>query len=273
MLPYPVLGYRRLATAAVVLVMGCTPPSSAKPDVIAPPQSPAHAEPTTGEPAPAARPLEIGLGQSITLDDGTVVVVEQIVVESIEASPDDPRSYPAGTGATVVITVAGHRAELTKLSPPYPSVTVAWLHGVRIELHDTDGKIARVSLQRVTDRVLATESLRISKGERVRLHGTHDFTFVGHSHKSISAGMESPLMVNVDYHDGHPYPRTHSLFPPREATWAWEDLRFTLVEHQYDDFMVLTVDRLALEAAEPLDQPDGAPPPPTEDSAKPVMSE
>ena len=36
---------------------------------------------------------------------------------------------------------------------------------------------------------------------------------------------------------------------------------------------VLTVDRLALEAAGPLDQPDGAPPPPTDDSAKPVMSE
>ncbi len=207
---------------------------------------PSSSTPTrAAETAVATHP--VALGAAIELPDGTSLVVEDIMIEHIEPAPDDLAAYPGGSGATVRITVRGEVVTLTKLPAGYDGSPVAWLDDLKIELHDTDGKVAQLSVHRITSRALATERVRVQRGERVRLHDMVDFTFVSHSHKSVGPGQESPLMVNVDYHDGHPYPRTHSLFLPGEASWAWQDLRFTLAEHQYDEFMVLTVDRLALE--------------------------
>ncbi len=207
--------------------------------------------------SPAAPPVAapttqaVAIGTPIVLPDGASLVVDDIVVEAIEPAPGDSGAYPAGSGATVAITLAGVKVTLTKLSAGYRGAPVAWVHDLKVELHDTDGKVAHLSVHRVSERVLATEQIRIRRGERVRLHDTLDFTFVSHSHKSVMPGQESPLMVNVDYHDGHPYPRTHSLFPPREATWMWDDLRFTLGDYRYGDFMDLVVDRMALEPVLP----------------------
>ena len=251
MLRCRVLGHRGLSIAIAAVLAGCSssaPGDRASQVMTNDPKLPSS--PTSPpDPAPATRAAAIGT--PVALLDGRSLVVDDIVVETLEPAPGDRATYPAGSGATVTITLAGAKVTLTKLSAGYSGSPVAWVRDLRIELHDTDGKVAQLSVDRVSDRVLASERIRIRRGERVRLHDTLDFTFVGHSHKSVMAGQESPLMVNVDYHDGHRYPRTHSLFPPREVTWTWHDVRFTLGDYRYDEVMDLVVDRLALEPVMP----------------------
>lgn len=254
-----VLELRGLSIAITTVVAACSSPAPTNPTSPAMTNDPKPSLSPAAPPDPAPTTRAVAIGTPIELTDGTSLAVTDIVVETIAPAPDDPAAYPAGSGARVLITVGGDKVALTKLSAGYDASPVAWVRDLKIELHDTDGKVAQLSVHRVSDRVLASESIRIRRGERVRLHDTLDFTFVGHSHKSVMAGMESPLMVNVDYHDGHRYPRTHSLFPPREATWTWQDVRFTLGDYRYGDFMDLVVDRMALDPVMPprSDAPSG----------------
>lgn len=88
---------------------------------------------------------------------------------------------------------------------------------------------------------MARQTFRIARGETVRVHGRVDFRFVRHGHKLALEGTESPLMVDVAY-DG--VTATHHLYPPRDASWTWKDLKFTLLQYAYDDSMDLVVERV-----------------------------
>lgn len=127
-----------------VMLAGCrsTEPVSETP-VVAPA---VVEEPVTTEPPPppsVQRPTqEIALGGEISLDDETLLRVTDVVVEQIEASPDDPRSYPSGSGVSVTLAARRgaeeQRVTLTLLSAGYESQPEGVLHGYRITLLDVE---------------------------------------------------------------------------------------------------------------------------------------
>lgn len=85
----------------------------------------------------------VGLDETVALDDATSLRVVDVIIEEIEASPEDPQSYPAGSGisVTVVVVVRGgqeQRATLTQLSVGYESQAQGSLHGYRITLLDVE---------------------------------------------------------------------------------------------------------------------------------------
>lgn len=84
----------------------------------------------------------IGLGETIALDGETSLRVDDVIIEEIAASPDDPQSYPAGSGISVrVVLVRGgeeQRATLTQLSAGYESRGAGSLHGYRVTLVEVE---------------------------------------------------------------------------------------------------------------------------------------
>lgn len=245
---------RALPLLAISLLVGCAgrePSANEAPVVAVAPLATAPSPPQAPPVVPLAPNVTLAHGASVMLADGAMLSVEGIEVESIAASPDNPAAYPGGSGVTVRLMLAGQPLSLTRLSEGYRSSAVGWAFERRIELIDSDGKVARLAVHRVVDRVLASQPLRIRRGERVRLFEAVDFHFLGHTHKRTMGGDESPLMVVVDYHDGRGQPETASIYPPKVASWSRQDLRFTLGEYAYDDFMELVVDRLALEPLPP----------------------
>lgn len=111
-------------------------------------------EPATIEPEPAEEPEPVtqpatpkpthvvGLRESIALDGETSLHVADVTLEEIAASPEDPQSYPAGSGISVtVVAVRGgqeQRVTLTQLSAGYESRTEGSLYGYRITLLDVE---------------------------------------------------------------------------------------------------------------------------------------
>lgn len=157
---------------------------------------------------------------------------------------------------SVDVEVSGMVAALTKPGPnTSPDASTVWLRALRVELVGIEGDTAMVHLDRVTDRVIATETISISKGMRFKIAERVDFEFVRHGHKRTYAGQESPLMVEVDYHQGREPRRTYSLYPPEENDWQWEALRFVLLDWDYDSSMELRVEQLEMEPVAPVTPP------------------
>lgn len=81
-------------------------------------------------------------GEVVDLDPETALRVAGVTIEEIEASPEDPESYPAGSGISVTVVVErggdAQQATLTLLSSGYESHPQATLHGYRITLLDVE---------------------------------------------------------------------------------------------------------------------------------------
>lgn len=220
---------------AALLLLACGPARAPAPPIASTPM-------TTPTPSPRV-PLVFARGATLALGD-LRLVLEDIVSETIEAAPDDANAYPAGSGVTVTVSLGGERGSMTLLSPGYTSTPVSWLAGYRVELVRADDRGAQILVDRVTDRVAASQTIELRRGDAVQLHGRVRLEFRGHGHKMVEPGMESPLLVRVAF-DGRD--QQYALHPPREVTFWWQDLRFTLGRYTYDEAMEIVVDRLALE--------------------------
>lgn len=125
-------------------------------------------EPDVAEPVPTEGPVPVtptalrpthvvGLDETVTLDDATSLRVADVIIEEIAASPDDPESYPAGSGISVtVVVVRGgqeQRATLTQLSAGYESQAQGTLHGYRITLLDVEQPHRSPRVALATERV------------------------------------------------------------------------------------------------------------------------
>jgi hypothetical protein len=83
--------------------------------------------------------LELKPHESVKLADGTTLTFVDYTVEEIAASPDDPKSYPAGSGVTFSFKLEkkGHAPEtllLSDLSAGYDSKRVGEGLGWKVTL-------------------------------------------------------------------------------------------------------------------------------------------
>ena len=195
--------------------------------------------------------IELGKPVPVGDDVGTTITLTNYIVEAIAASPGG--SYPAGSGTTLHITIAGEPLQLTELSAGYESQRVAWTSAYRVELvsHSDKPPRASVLVDEIGREPLAgsTRQARVERGKTVALGDGLALRFTGHGHKMVQAGgPPSPLIVRVEYLSGiQPLEaKSYNLDLPEESTWRWRDRHFRLGEHGYDSFMVLEVGRLPL---------------------------
>lgn len=193
--------------------------------------------------------LETGQAVSLGLDVGEIELVS-VVSESIEPSPVDPDAYPAGSGTTMSLLLAGTPIEFSELSAGYGSSKIAYAGNLRAELisYDANQGSVVVHVDKLVPRkaTLLQPSIRLQVREPLLIEAGVEVQFLGHSHKSISAGQTSPLIVYMRYESaGRIVEQQHNLFKP--YSWVWERYRFEIVSHEYDEHMVLRISKLALE--------------------------
>lgn len=239
------------------LALGCanrsapTEPEVAKPKGDSSVATPAEPLPEP-EPEPAVTPKPnpthvLEPNNPVRLDQDNELRVQSVVIESIEPSPDG--AYPAGSGIDVeVVMQRGQyevRGTMTSLSEGYTSRPIAWLEQYRVTLVDVADphNAPKVSLlvERLSDGDATGEPHRgrLSKDTPITLSDGTELRFLGHSHKSVSAGMTSPLMISVAWAvPGYEAVDQHtSIETDGERTFEWHDHVVKVVEWQYDDWM------------------------------------
>lgn len=198
--------------------------------------------------------VELKLNESRILsdDEGRAAELTSYIVETIEANPDDPESYPAGSGVTMTVKVGAYEVHLSELSRGYEGTPVAWTPEHRVTLHGHSSRTPSVEVQieRISttlDRVVH-DGERVERGKRLTLAPELEAEFVAHGHKRTYPGQQSPLIVSMRYlqNDQVLEDASYNLFPPDDRSWTWRNYSFTLESHGYDEFMVLSVGALAL---------------------------
>lgn len=214
------------------------------------------------EPEPVVTPVPkpthvLELSRPVRLDSQNDLRVESVVIESIEPSPDGV--YPAGSGIDVeVVMQRGQyevRGTMTSLSEGYTSRPIAWLEHYRVTLVDVADPHNAPKVSLVIERVADGEATgepskgRLSKDAPITLVDGTELRFLGHSHKSVSAGMSSPLMIAVQWAvPGYESVDQHtSIETDGERTFEWRDLVVKVVEWQYDQWMDVEIRRRKLE--------------------------
>ena len=210
----------------------------------------------TREPKPEPTHV-LELRKPVPLDRENELRVESVVIESIEPSPDG--AYPGGSGIDVEVVMQRGRYEvrgsMTSLSEGYASRPSAWLEQYRVTLVDVDDPHNAPKVSLVVERVSEEEPTgeptkgRLSKATPITLPDGTELRFLGHSHKSVSAGMTSPLMISVQWAvPGYDAVDQHtSIETDGRRTFDWHEQVVKVVEWQYDDWMDVEIRRRKLE--------------------------
>lgn len=102
--------------------------------------------------------LKLKLKESARLPDGLQVTFSSCTIESIAASPTDPKSYPAGSGIDIGLKLerggASTDVGLTRLSEGYQSKTSERWQGYEISL----GRIERAGSRDMTIEIIVVAS-------------------------------------------------------------------------------------------------------------------
>lgn len=224
------------------------------------PEPMTETEPASSEPAAApARPgpaptHTLAVRESADLGDGFTLEVENVVIETLEPSPDG--AYPGGGAVQVDLLLRRdlheRRVSLLEITQGYEPKLVGWLDDFRVRLVEvedmhTNPRVAlvieavgeaRTGVPPTRHRVARGESFGLGEGDRVQ--------FTGHSHKRTRPGQTSPLIVHLDWLTPGQEPVTDyvSLRPSGgDRTWRWRDLELTLVSWDYNAWIEVDVRR------------------------------
>lgn len=191
-------------------------------------------------------------GSPTRLDDSTTITVDDVIVETLEPSPDG--AYPGGGAVEVSLTVRrGHDEQHTSLldiTEGYQARPVAWVHDLRIELVSVEDVHAapqvQVVLETASDETTGgpPQTVRVERGETVTLADGHQLEFVAHGHKRTHANQASPLIVRTRWSLPGFEPTEHSVnlqTSDDERSWSVRDVELTLLDWDYDAWMELEI--------------------------------
>jgi len=218
-------------------------------------------EPSAGAPAPAdsaaepppRAPLRLEPKTALTTTAGLDIALVDLVVESIEPDPDNP-DEAGGDGVIATLQVGDERVTLSELPKGYSSQRDVWTRGAHVWLAEMGGPpspFVAFHADRITGRVAAgsEREVVVKKKESVEIGPDAHLVFLGHGHKTVSAGQRSPLIVAVAFVAGQnpPEEESYNLDPPDDARFKWRDYVFDLTAHDYDQSMTLELHRLETE--------------------------
>lgn len=253
----------RIAATCLGLLVGVAACSS-KPQPPGPEPTPRATPTPTPTPSPDPEPVNAPLEPThilrpdvpLTLDDGTTLMVEMVVAEQIEASPEG--DYPAGSAISVPLVLRRgsyeERASLLDITEGYDAQMVAWLAEYRVELVEVREFHRDPQVHLVIETVADTRTdaaptrIRIERGQTVQLGETEALEFTGHGHKRTFEGQDSPLIISMRWHASGAEPVDHSVnleTSRGDRSWRFRDHEVTLREWEYDAWMELEVHALA----------------------------
>jgi hypothetical protein len=243
---------------AMFLFIGACAQRSVEPAPVNAPQPPARPTAQPAQPMTTVPNLVLTHEQRAPLYLGSTATIRHdgLVIEDIAASPDG--AYPAGSGISLTLIVEGGpspiRRSVNLLSSGYTSRAAAWFGDIRVTLLDVKDphkREARVELlvERITGDVVpgAPVLVRVAAGGTFELDADTRIEFLGNSTKTISKGDQPPLMVALRYLVAGEEPeKTEFNAGTGPYAWDWRDRRFTIVDHAYDQWMQLKIERLRL---------------------------
>ncbi|MBN2893921.1 MAG: hypothetical protein JXL97_18780 [Bacteroidales bacterium] len=94
-----------------------------------------------------------------------------------------------------------------------------------------------------------TKTIKFEKGKKVQVNEDLLITFISHSHKKTTiGGHPSPLIVYLKYelkgveHEESYYLKTsYESIKTTKSEWEWNKYTFSLIDYQYDDYMLIEV--------------------------------
>ncbi len=238
------------------------------------PAGEAPADPGAGAPteeSPTMRPDVPPANARLTLDTPLILgggeglgdvelTLTSVVAETIEASPEDPESYPAGSGVTVGLRISSdqHQEEaidFARLSAGYLSKERVLTEGLWIELREVEEAAVTLFVARLGELLEEPPARRITilKDQDVALDDDVAVRLIAHGHKRTYAdGPASPLMVTLHYRTtGGELDEVSFSIPPEGTGWSWRDYDFRIVEVRYGASMEVDVGRRRLIPLEP----------------------
>ncbi|MCB9569135.1 MAG: hypothetical protein H6710_18290 [Myxococcales bacterium] len=218
----------RLRTALSLALVACGSPATTAPPAREPAPSPAPAD---GQASDEATPppsmnetfARLWLDRPAKIAAGVTLTLTSIVSETIEASPDDPESYPAGSGVTATVEVRGELGEavveFVRLSPGYQSREVVWALGLRFEVGVIDESAISVRVDRMGEPLAAAPTeLRLARGRDLPLADGVTITLLGDT-------PEGALQIRYATPEG----REEAQHPlGHDRRWRWRDFDFVV---------------------------------------------
>lgn len=238
----------------VLLLSACGPQLPAP---VPPPEKPTATAVQPPEPTPPSAPTPMQPthvlvpGTAVPIDGSTTLVVEGVVVETLEPSPDG--AYPGGGAVEVSLRLQRgdyeQHTSLLDITEGYQSRRVAWLDDVRIELVEVadvhNAPKVHVVMETVgEDTAGPPRRIRIERGQTVTLDDGHRLQFVAHGHKRTFENQASPLIVHTRWHLPGFEPIDHGenlQTSEGERTWRVRDVQLTLIDWDYDGWMELEI--------------------------------
>jgi hypothetical protein len=190
------------------------------------------------------------LGGEAKLASGASVVLRELVMRRIEDDPEDIEMPIDGEEIEAVIDFDGIEVRLLRSSSGYDADATRWAKDHRLTLLEVEpsGRGVGIRVERVTDGVLGTATpMRLEIQQEVELPDGSYVRLLGHG-RDTTAGEAAPLLVDLMFWVwGGDFSRQSLTLPGNGSDWTFRALRFTLRAYEFDRWMDVDVQRLALE--------------------------
>ncbi len=209
-------------------------------DVRAPDDALSETEPT----------VVLMLGQPVTLIGGPPLVLRELVMRRIEGTPEDIELPETGEEVEAIIDFDGEEVRLARSSSGYEHDATRWARGHKLTLVEveTSGRGVGLKIERVTNRAVGSPtSVRLPIQQEVELPDGSWVRLLGHG-REMAAGEASPLLVDLMFWVwGGDFSRQSLSLDGHGSDWTFRGLRFTLQSYEFDQWMDVAVQPLALE--------------------------
>ena len=239
---------------AIAILVACSQrPAVVDPDPVVPP-GPRVSDADLPGPEDALGETEptvvLTLGQPVTLAGGPPLVLRELLLRRIEDTPEDIEIPVDGEEFEAVIDFDGEEVRLVRSSSGYEADATRWTRGHRLTLVEieTSGRGVGLKIERVTNRPIGTPtSLRLPIQQEVELPDGSWVRLLGHG-REMAAGEASPLLVDLMFWVwGGDFNRQSLSLDGNGSDWTFRGLRFTLRGYEFDQWMDVAVQPLALE--------------------------
>jgi hypothetical protein len=193
------------------------------------------------------------LGNPVELPGGPRVTLRELVMRRIEDEPPDWQAPVDGGEVEAVIDFDTVEVRLLRSTSGYEADATRWAANHRITLLEVEPGARGVGLkvERVTARpVGAPLPLRLPIQEEVELPDGSYVRLLGHDREHAPAGVTTtPLLAELMFWVwGGDFNRQSIALEGNGATFTFRALKFTLRGYEFDRWMDVEVQKLALEA-------------------------
>jgi hypothetical protein len=239
---------------ALAMIVGCSH-AEALPEPTAP-QRPRISDADVSAPEDGLSGTEptvvLHVGNPVELPGGARVTLRELVMRRIEDNPEDLHVPVDGGEVEAVIDFDTVEVRLMRSSSGYEADATRWASNHRITLLEVEPGERGVGLrvERVTQRPAGEpQPLRLEIQQEVELPDGSYVRLLGHDRETRPSGEATPLLAELMFWVwGGDFNRQSVALEGNGSEWTFRALKFTLRGYEFDRWMDVEVQRLALEA-------------------------